>query len=146
MTPADKSKELTTVVTLVNNRVRFEGTVDGQPPVTIDYTPPLGDNAGYTSLELLLLSLSSCLGTAVATFLRRMNREVRGLEIAARGERKSTHPTGFHTIHLEVRLTSPDATATELEKTIQSAESGFCPVFAMVRNNVEIKVTATVTG
>ncbi|MBN2717028.1 MAG: OsmC family protein [Deltaproteobacteria bacterium] len=144
MTSPDKSKELVTKVTLVNDRVQFEGHVDGQPSVAIDYAPPLGDEKGYTSLELLLLSLSSCLGTAVATFLRRMNREVAGLEIMARGERKSTHPTGFHTIHLDVRLTSSDASVAELEKTVASAEQSFCPVFAMVKNNVEIVTTVDV--
>ena len=138
MTHPDKSKEIIAKVTLVNDRVQFEGHVHGQPSVAIDYTSPLGDGNGYTSLELLLLSLSSCLGTAVATFLRRMNRDVSGLEIMTRGERKSTHPTGFHTIHLVVRLTSCDASVAELEKTVASAEQSFCPVFAMIKNNVEI--------
>ena len=140
----DKSKELTASVTLVNEQVRFEGTVDGQPPVAIDYSPPLGGGEGYTSLELLLLSLASCLGTAVATFIRRMEKDVSGLTIAARGERKETHPTGFHTIHLDVQLTSTNADREELEKVIHSAEKSFCPVFAMVKGNVEMVINAVV--
>jgi hypothetical protein len=54
----DKSKELNTSVKLINNRLNFSGFTNGNDPVSIDYTPPLGDNLGYTSLELLLLSLS----------------------------------------------------------------------------------------
>lgn len=69
---SDKSKELTASIKLLNEKLHFQGMVDGNEPISIDYTPPLGDNLGYTSLELLLLSLSSCVGSAVLTFLRRM--------------------------------------------------------------------------
>ena len=77
----DKSKELTATVRLINDKLNFSGTVEGNIPVSIDYTPPLGDNLGYTSLELLLLSLSSCLGSATLTFLRRMGKTITGFEI-----------------------------------------------------------------
>jgi len=40
----DKSKELTATVRLINDKLNFSGTVDGNIPVSIDYTPPLGDN------------------------------------------------------------------------------------------------------
>ena len=54
----DKSKELHTSINLINDKLNFTGTVENNIPIAIDYTPPLGDNLGYTSLELLLLSLS----------------------------------------------------------------------------------------
>ena len=54
----DKPKELLTSIHLVNEKLHFEGRVEGNDPVSIDYTPPPGDNLGYTSLELFLLSLS----------------------------------------------------------------------------------------
>lgn len=56
----DKSKELTASIKLINDKLHFNGSVDGTNIVSIDFIPPLGDNLGYTSLELLLLSLSSC--------------------------------------------------------------------------------------
>ena len=70
----DKSKELCTSINLINDKLHFMGAVEGNPPVSIDYTPPLGDNLGYTSLELLLLSLSSCIGSSLLVFLRRMRK------------------------------------------------------------------------
>ncbi|MCX6269930.1 MAG: hypothetical protein NTU44_01695 [Bacteroidetes bacterium] len=94
----DKSKELSASIALVNDRLHFTGAADEKKPISIDYTPPLGDNLGYTSLELMLLSLSSCLGSAVLTFLRRMNKNIKGFEIKSRGIRKQEHPTGFSTI------------------------------------------------
>jgi len=52
----DKSKELTASIRLLNEKLHFEGKVDGNQSVSIDYTPPFGDNLCYTSLELLLWS------------------------------------------------------------------------------------------
>jgi putative redox protein len=74
----DKSKELISSIRLINDKLHFEGTAGDSIPVSIDYTPPLGDNLGYTSLELLLLSLSSCIGSSVLTFLRKMRKTITG--------------------------------------------------------------------
>ena len=104
----DKSKELNSTIRLVNDKLHFTGTVSGNEPVSIDYIPPLGDDLGYTSLELLLLSLSSCMGSAILTFLRRMNKTITNFEINARGIRREEHPTGFKNIFIEIKLTSPD--------------------------------------
>ena len=41
--------ELKTTIQLLNEKLHFEGKVVGNEPVSIDYTPPLGDNLGYTS-------------------------------------------------------------------------------------------------
>ena len=72
----DKSKTLRASVTLLNEKLHFKGKVDANEPGSIDYTPPLGDNMGYTSLELFLLSLSSCAGSAILVLLRRMNKQI----------------------------------------------------------------------
>lgn len=71
----DKSKELKTSIQLINEKLHFKGKVDGNNPVSIDYTPPFGDNLGYTSLELFLLSLSSCIGSAILVILRKMKKK-----------------------------------------------------------------------
>lgn len=134
----DKSKELNAKVVLINDKLNFTGTADGNPPVSIDYTPPLGDNLGYTSLELFLLSLSSCLGSAVLTLLRRMKKDIKGFEIVSKGIRKQEHPTGFSKIHMEIKLTSSDASKDEVEKIIKLSE-GLCPVWSMIQGNVEIE-------
>ena len=65
MTATDKSKELNISLNLVNDRLHFIGQTGNCDPVSIDYTPPLGDNLGYTSLELFLMSFASCIGSAV---------------------------------------------------------------------------------
>lgn len=137
---SDKSKELNASIVLVNNKVNFKGSVDGNEPISIDYYPPLGDNLGYTSLELLLLSLSSCVGTALLTFLRRMNKTISAFEIHSKGIRKEEHPTGFKSIVLEVNLNSSDTTDDDLVKVLKLTEDTYCPVWSMMKDNFEVDV------
>jgi len=136
----DKSKELCSSIKLVNDRLNFIGTVDDNVPVSIDYIAPLGDNLGYTSLELLLLSLTSCIGSAVLTFLRRMNKTIKNCEIKARGIRREEHPTGFRNITVEIVIESPDITDDEMIKVIKLAEDKYCPVYSMIKDNTDIGI------
>ncbi|HNX66820.1 MAG TPA: OsmC family protein [Bacteroidales bacterium] len=136
----DKSKEVSAGLKLVNDRVKFIGTVDNNQPISIDYIPPLGDNTGYTSLELLLLSLSSCVGTSVLTFLRRMHKTINGFEVKSSGIRKEEHPTGFSTIFLEIILASPDVSDDDMNKVIKMSEETYCPVWSMLKGNTNVEV------
>ncbi len=141
---SDKNKELKTSVRLVNDRLHFEGMTEGNEPVSIDYIPPLGDNLGYTSLELLLLSLSSCIGSAVLLFLRRMNRTITGCEILTTGHRREEHPTGFRNIVVMVILKSNDVTEEDFNKVITMAEEKYCPVYSMIKGNTEVQISCTI--
>jgi putative redox protein len=134
----DKSKEIKTSINLINNKLNFTGTVEGNTPISIDYIAPLGDNLGYTSLELLLLSLSSCLGSAVLTFLRKMNKTITGCEIHSHGIRKLEHPTGFSKIIMTINLKSPDVSEDDIKKVIKLSEDRYCPVWSMIKGNVEV--------
>ena len=136
----DKSKELVSSLSLINDKLHFKAEVNGNEPISIDYTPPLGDNLGYTSLELLLLSLSSCVGSAVLTFLRKMQKTLSGCEIQARGIRREEHPTCFKTIYLNVSLISPDVTDKDFSQVLKLSEEKYCPVWAMLKGNVDIEV------
>lgn len=143
---SDKSKELTASIRLLNEKLHFEGKVDGNQPISIDYTPPLGDDLGYTSLELLLLSLSSCVGSAVLTFLRKMQKTIAACEISAKGTRREEHPTCFKNISLFITVSSPDTTSEDLNKVLKLSEETYCPVWAMLRGNVDVIVTHTINS
>lgn len=135
------SEALTVSVELIDDKVRFSATTRQNPAVVMDYFPPLGEGLGYTGLELLLTSLAGCSATAVVFLLRRMNRTVTGLRVHGRGEQRETRPCSFRAIALEFEVHSPDATAADMQKVFQMAEESYCPVWDMVRGNVEITPT-----
>jgi len=126
-------------VNLINQKAKFECSVEGKKPIIVDYIPPLGDGEGYTSLELLLLSLASCFGSTVKFLINgQIKKDVNGLKVHASGTRRNEHPTSFESIKLELEVKSSDIEPKELEKIIQAAKDAICPVWAMVRNNAEL--------
>ena len=128
-------------VDLVNDKVQFTGALRDNAPVTVDYIPPFGDGEGYTSLELFLMSLATCVGSTVLIVLRKMRKTITGCRVSAQGIRRNEHPTGFAHIALEVTLHSPDVTESELQRSLQLAEASLCPVWGMIQGNVEVTVT-----
>lgn len=136
----DKSKELNASIILLNDKLHFKSQAGENEPISIDYTPPLGDNLGYTSLELFLLSFSSCVGSSVLTFLRKMRKTITGFEIHSKGIRKEEHPTCFKLILLTINLKSDDTTEEDLKKVIKLSEDTYCPVWAMIKGNVEVEI------
>lgn len=141
----DKSFELFTTLELVNDRLHFMGSVENNQPISIDYTPPLGDNLGYTSLELLLLSLSSCLGSSMLTFLRRMKKNITAFSIQSTGIRRQEHPTAFETISLQIEITSEDVNEEEVSRVLKLSEETYCPVWALLKGNVAIEVNFNIS-
>jgi putative redox protein len=132
------AEQLQATVELVNQKVKFKGTTGTKDPVYIDYVPPVGDGEGYTSLELLLFSFASCSATSVVHLLRKMKKNVTGFKVNAKGIRRETHPLSFEKISLEFIVNSGDTADADIQRAIQLSEESLCPVWAMLKNNVEI--------
>ena len=60
------------------------------------------------------------------------------LTAIANGMRREQPPLGFTKIIVEYKVQSSDTAAADIEKAIQLAEEAYCPVWQMVKNNVEI--------
>jgi putative redox protein len=134
----EQSDEVT--VTLTNDKVQFNGVSRANPgrDIAFDYHPPIGDGQGYNGLELLLMSLAGCSGTAVLFLLRKMRKNISGIKVNAKGIRKSLPPLKFEKIFLEFIVNSQDAKDTDVQKVITLAEESICPVWQMIKNNVEV--------
>jgi putative redox protein len=135
---------LMTEIKLVNDKIHFIGKAKENEPLSIDYSSPIGDDLGYTSLELFLLSLSSCIGSSLALLLRKMSKTVSGLEIKAQGVRRTQHPTSFEKITLDILFTSDDITSQAVDKALALSEDSICPVWAMIKNSVDVVTNYTI--
>ncbi len=127
-------------VVLKNGRMLFEGESGGHTVMT-DYVPPYGDGQGFTSLQLFLVSLSSCLGGTITFLAKSMGKEVKELTIGATGTRREQHPLCFDMIALNVRVVSADMDDETMQKILASAEEKICPVMAMIKGNVTVNTT-----
>jgi putative redox protein len=75
-----------------------------------------------------------------------MSKTISGFEIIGNGIRKEEHPTGFKTITLQLIVKSPDVTAEDLDKVIKLSEETYCPVWSMIKGNVDIEVKYTIVS
>lgn len=128
--------EIKTNVVLDEN-IRMTGKGHTEHEVKIDYIPPYGEDNGFMSTELLMISLSSCSGHCILLLLKQMKKNVEGFEILAKGNRREEHPTVFTDIHMEYKLKG-DLDQTTVEKAIQMTKDSLCPVWAMLKDSVDI--------
>ena len=131
-------EQLEVTVTSTDQKVQCAGVARDNPVVTFDYRPPLGEGQGYTPLELLLMSLAVCSVTTIVYLLRKMRKNVSAFKVNAKGIRRDVHPTSLEKIYLEFILNSKDAADDDIQKAIRLSEETYCPVWAMLRNNVEV--------
>ena len=139
-------EQLDVIVNLINEKVQFKGKTRNNPEVIFDYYPPIGDGQGYTGLEMFLMSLSACSATAVVSLLRKMNKHVPAFEVHAKGIRQEQLPLSFEKINLEFIVSSNDAEDKDILKAIRMSEESYCPVWAMLKNNVEINTSYRISG
>jgi len=125
---------------------KLAGSCRNNQPITVDYANPLVDGHGYTPMELLLTSLASCSGATVISILQKKRKQVDAFKVNARGIKRAEPPGAFEQIYLDFTLQSPDATPTDLERSIQLAEEKHCPVWAMLKGNVAITTNSTINA
>lgn len=140
------SKDLLEVsLRTVNDKVKFAASSGDNAEISVDYIAPVGGGEGYTSLELLLVSFASCVSTLLLAFLRsNMKKSVSSLQAKAFGTVRSEHPKALSHIRLELTIHSPDAQESDVNTVLKAAESKFCPVWAMIKGNVEIEVVFSI--
>jgi putative redox protein len=123
---------------ILHEKVQFAGQAGAQPPLTIDYSPPLSEGAGQIPLELLLLSLAGCSGQAVIGILHWMEQPVASLEVKAWGQRRDEYPTIFPSIELEFAVHGADIDPALVARAIKLSEERYCPVWTMLKAGTKI--------
>ena len=131
-------------VKLIDDQVKFECTAGDNPPVVTDYAPPLGGGEGYVPLQLLLISLATCAGGTVALLIRKFCKDLRDFSISLRGTQEEERPHAFTRIDMTFTVVSADATEDDVMLAIAKTEEKYCPVWAMIKGNVEVVATAVV--
>lgn len=134
------NEQLEVTVNLTNQKVQFTGVSrsNSDRPITFDYKPPIGNGQGYTGLELLLMSFAGCIATTIVYLLRKMGKNISAFSVNAKGIRRDQPPIKFQKIFIEFILNSKDTEDADIQKAIQLAEESVCPVWQMLKNNVEV--------
>lgn len=129
--------ELTAAIVL-QEKLHFMGQAHTDHRVSIDYPPPMGDDAGFMPLELLLLSVAACSGQTVVRILDRMKQPVAGLEVRATGRQRAEHPMLFTEIQVEFVVQGTNIEPTAVDRAIKLSEEQYCPVWAMLKDGTRL--------
>ncbi len=132
------STEIKVTVGDLRGKMRLSGKRHSGHEIQLDMYPPFGDDEGFSGLESLLASLGGCSGHTVLFLLGKMGKTVEKLEIQAVGHRRDEHPTILTGIELQYYLKGDKLDAPSVEKALKMAEDKYCPVWAMLKNNVAI--------
>lgn len=130
--------EIKVTVGDLQSKMQLRGKGHTGHEVKFDMPPPFGDNNGFTGLESLLTSLAGCSGHTMLYLLGKMGKTVEKLEIKATGQRRDEPPMVLTDIELQYNLKGDKLDAQSVEKAIAMAEEKYCPVWAMLKNNVVI--------
>ena len=125
-------------IQLLNEGVKFKSVVEGKPEIITDYLPPYGDGLSLLPLELFLISFGTCAGGVISPLLRKMGKQVKDFQMVVQGKRREEHPQCFTEIKLIISVASVDITEEDLKKAVYLAEEKICPVWAMIKGNVDV--------
>jgi len=125
----------------IDDKAMLSITARDNPVIVCDYFPPVGTGKGYTSLELIMASFSSCVSTTLLTVLRhRKKKVVDGISTEVEGTVREVHPKALEHILLRLNIKAKDLTEAEVREMLLVLEDELCPVWAMIKGNVAVSV------
>jgi len=125
----------------IDEKAMFSATARDNPEIILDYFPPVGTGKGYTSLELFMISFASCVSTTLLSLLRyRKRKQVDGVVADVQVTVREEHPKALKHILLNLTLKSKELSEAEVLDMLKVAEEQVCPVWSMIKGNVDVDV------
>ncbi len=117
----------------------FSGTADSGFVVPLGAESEVGGQEdGFRSIELMLVSLAGCTAMDVISILQKKSQTVTEFRVQADAERTETHPRVFTRVHLRYILTGKGLDPAAVQRAVELSETKYCPAQAMLRLAVPI--------
>src|SRR5712672_3400533 len=98
------------------------------------------EKTANSPMELVLIALCGCTASDVVGILRKKREPFTGLEVLAKAERATEHPTVFTDIHLTYRVRGK-VTQKAMEDAVRLSKEKYCSVSAMLEKSARISHT-----
>jgi len=98
-----------------------------------------GNNAGSSPMELVLMALGTCSSMDIIPILKKKQVQVDDFEVNVSSERATEFPKVFTKINIEYIFYGKNIPAKDVERAIELSLTKYCSVYAMLKNNIEIK-------
>lgn len=144
-TPGSQGETRTDLV-WVRDRQFVASTGSGHSVVCDARESDGGHNSAPQPLELFLTGLGNCSALDVVSILERMRVEIRDLRVSLRAPRVEATPRVWREVTLRYELSSPDASAHQLERAVRLSMETYCSASAMLQKAVPIRAEAVLNG
>lgn len=125
---------------------RFEADfgLPGIESLTLDEPAPLGEGAGPNPARLLALAVANCLASSLLFCLRKARIEADAMEASAEATMARNEKGRLRVTAIDVKL-APRVASADVPRMTRCLEifEDFCPVTAVVRKGVDVRVTVT---
>jgi putative redox protein len=104
-----------------------------------------GDSrTGFSPVELLGVSLATCMGTDVAHILARGRQDLVGLDVELVADRAPDDPHRFVAARLHFTVRG-DVSQSNLDRAIALSRDKYCSVWHSIRQDIPLEVTTTIS-
>ncbi|HET6512224.1 MAG TPA: OsmC family protein [Candidatus Kapabacteria bacterium] len=79
-------------------------------------------------VEHMLEAAGACMIMDIVPMLQKRKKNVIGMSVELTGSRREEHPRIFTSVHMNIRLTSPDVTKEELDMCIALSDEKYCTI------------------
>jgi len=120
----------------------FTGTSKSGFTVPLGTDPAFGgDNDGFRSIELMLVSLAGCTAMDVISILKKKRQEITGFDVKVHADRADEHPRVFTALEIHYLLRGRNVDPAAVERAMELSETKYCPAQAMLAKVAPIKLT-----
>lgn len=119
--------------------LQFVGEASSGHAVVMDGDTSVGgSNTAVRPTELLLIGLGGCSGMDVVSILKKKKQDVRGLEIAIRGEKAENYPQRFTDIVIEFVVKGHNVSDEAVKRAVDLSMEKYCSVKATLEGSAKI--------
>lgn len=99
----------------------------------------------FSPMELFLVSLAGCTAMDIQWIMSRQRQKVETFELAIKGKRRDEDPRYYESVDLNYAIGGPNIKKTAVERAIRLSQQKYCSVHAMLKDNVRLNVSYTIT-
>ncbi len=127
-------------IKLTKTGAAFEFTAtNNQAALPICASPSLGATQnGFRPMELLLVSLASCLSIDVLTILYKQKQTIDRYQVTVKATRKEAEPPVFENIIVNLYVWG-EVSALKLSKALELTKEKYCSVYHILKPTAHIK-------
>jgi len=125
---------LRTVTVHWHSGLRFDGGVEGAPPITVDSDGTDGPGAMAT----LLVAVAGCSGADVVSILKKMQVELERCDITVTGRRAAEHPKRYLDLQLMFRLAGAGLDEAKARRAIDLSIAKYCSVIHSLNPDIPV--------